>query len=387
MERERSTADTVFPQDRAGLRAPSQEQCWAALWARDGAMDGRFYYSVRTTGVYCRPSCPARRPRPEHVRFHATCVDAEQAGFRPCRRCRPDGPSEVERQAANMVRICRLIEQADHVPPLSELAAHAKLSPSHFHRIFTSVVGLTPRGYAAAQRAKRLRQELERGRSVTAAMYDAGFESSGRFYAAAPALLGMAPSQYRAGGAQTELWFAVGDCSLGAVLVAQSHRGVCAILLGDEPERLVRDLQVRFPRARLIGGDAGFERVVSYVVGCVESPARGLSLPLDIRGTAFQQQVWTALQQISVGTTATYREIARRIGRPASVRAVGQACGANPLAVAIPCHRVVRQDGDLAGYRWGIARKRALLAREKELSGQVDQSWSASLEQTMDDHP
>ena len=367
MGQRRPTTAPFPPTGQAGVQALSWERCWAALLARDRAMDGQFYYSVRTTGVYCRPSCHSRRPRPEHVEFYATTGAAEQAGFRACRRCRPDRPFEVEPHTATIVQICRLLEQADHMPSLGELATRGGLSPSHFHRVFTSVVGLTPRGFAAAQRATRLRRELARGRPVTAAMYDAGFESSGRFYAASDALLGMTPSQFRAGGAQTELWFAAGQCSLGAIVVAQSLRGVCAILLGDDPEVLVRDLQTRFPHARLIGGDAAFERVVSIVVGFVESPERGLSLPLDIRGTVFQQQVWNALQRIPVGSTATYREIARRIGKPASVRAVGQACGANPLAVAIPCHRVVRQDGALAGYRWGVDRKRVLLAREAKL--------------------
>ncbi len=380
----RPTTNISPSAERPGPRALSWERCWAALLARDCAMDGRVYYSVRTTGVYCRPSCPSRRPRPEHVQFYASGEEAEEAGFRPCRRCRPELPSAVEPHLGSMVEICRLIEQSDHMPSLVELASRARLSPSHFHRLFTSVVGLTPRAYAAAQRAKRLRLELERGRSVTAAMFDAGFESSGRFYAVSHALLGMTPSRYRAGGTQTDLWFAVGHCSLGAIAVAQSLRGVCAILLGDDPEHLVRDLQARFPRAHLIGGDAAFERVVSIVVGFIEEPQRGLSLPLDIRGTVFQQLVWNALQRIPVGSTATYREIASRIGRPASVRAVGKACGANPLAVAIPCHRVIRQDGDLAGYRWGVERKRVLLAREAECSGQVAGSCPTSADQPPD---
>lgn len=384
MGQERSIAKTFSRADRVGVHALSWEQGWAAILARDRAMDGRVYYSVRTTGVYCRPSCPSRRPRPEHVRFHASGEDAEQAGFRPCRRCRPELSSALERHTATMEEICRLIERSHHMPSLAELAKRAQLSPSHFHRLFTSLVGLTPRAYAVGQRAKRLRVELMRGRQVTAAMYDAGFESSGRFYAASHALLGMTPSRYRAGGVQTDLWFAVGHCSLGAILVAQSLRGVCAILLGDDPELLVRDLQARFPRAHLIGGDATFERVVSIVVGFVEEPQRGLSLPLDIRGTVFQQRVWHALQRIPVGSTATYGEIARRIGRPASVRAVGQACGANPVAVAIPCHRVVRQDGDLAGYRWGVERKRVLLAREAGRSGQAAGSCSTSSDQLPD---
>lgn len=219
-------------------------------------------------------------------------------------------------------------------------------------------------GYATVHRATRVRQELERPRSVTNALYQAGFNASGPFYEASHALLGTTPSRDRAGGAQADIWFAVGDCSLGAILVARSERGVCAILLGDDPEPLTRDLHDRFPRARLIGGDAAFEGLVATVVGFVEAPGRGLNLPLDIRGTAFQQRVWQALQRIPVGSTATYADIANRLGLPKSMRAVGQACGANPLAVAIPCHRVVRQDGGLAGYRWGVERKRMLLERE-----------------------
>lgn len=340
-----------------------QDPRWAAILARDPAADGTFFYSVRTTGVYCRPSCAARRPLRENVRFHAACADAEEAGFRPCKRCRPDQPSSGDRQAA-VVAICRYVEQAEHLPSLDELAQRAKMSPSHFHRVFTSVTGLTPRGYAAAHRAARVRRELGRDRPVTEVLYQAGFNSSGRFYEVSNALLGMTPSRYRAGGAQTEIRFAVGDCSLGSILVARSERGVCAILLGDDPDALTRDLQARFPRANLTGGDAAFARLVSTVVGFVEAPRRGLNLPLDIRGTAFQQLVWQALQRIPVGSTATYTEIATRIGSPKSARAVGRACGANPLAVAIPCHRVVRQDGDLSGYRWGVARKRALLALE-----------------------
>lgn len=337
---------------------------WAAIVARDATADGTFYYSVRTTGVYCRPSCSARQPRREHVRLHETCADAEQAGFRPCRRCRPDQLPVADRQAAMVVAICRFIEQVEQVPSLDELAQRAKMSPSHVRRIFTSVTGLTPRGYATAHRAMRVRQELERTRSVTDALYQAGFNSSGRFYEASNALLGMTPSRYRAGGAQADIRFAVGDCSLGAILVARSERGVCAILLGDDPEALTRELQDRFPRANLIGGDAAFEGLVATVVGFVEAPGRGLNLPLDIRGTAFQQRVWQALQHIPVGSTVTYADIANRLGLPKSMRAVGQACGANPLAVAIPCHRVVRQDGGLAGYRWGVERKRMLLERE-----------------------
>ena len=337
---------------------------WTAVVARDSRADGKFFYAVRTTGVYCRPSCGSRRARPENLQFYATTADAERAGFRPCKRCKPDQPSLDRQHAAKVAKICRLIENAEEPPSLAELAGKAGLSAYHFHRIFKAVTGVTPRAYAAAHRAKRMRSELGRGATVTEAIYGAGYGSNGRFYETADAVLGMTPSNYRAGGANTEIRFALGECSLGSILVARSERGICAILLGDDPAALARDLQDRFPRARLIGGDREFERLVAKVVGFVEAPALGLDLPLDVRGTAFQQRVWQALRKIPAGATASYTEIAKRIGAPKSVRAVAQACAANALAVAIPCHRVVRNDGALSGYRWGVERKRALLRRE-----------------------
>lgn len=341
---------------------------WAAVVARSAEADGSFWYSVRTTGVYCRPSCSARRARPENVRFHATPEEAERAGFRPCRRCRPDRLERPGRAAAAVVAACRRIERAvaegNEVPPLAALAAEVGMSRYHFHRLFRRETGLTPREYAAAQRGRRVRSELERGASVTDAIVDAGYNSSSRFYEKAGQRLGMTPTRYRDGGTDVDIRFAVGQCSLGAILVAQSDRGICAISLGDDPEALVRELQDRFPRANLIGGDPDFERTVATVVGFVENPAQGLDLPLDIRGTVFQQRVWRALSEIPPGARASYREIAAKIGAPRASRAVAQACRLNPLAVAIPCHRVVRADGDLSGYRWGIARKAALLARE-----------------------
>lgn len=337
---------------------------WAAVVARDAAADGTFFYSVATTGVYCRPSCAARLARPENVRFHATRADAERAGFRPCKRCKPDQPPLAEQYAAKIAGICRLIAGAETAPPLAELAAHAGLSTYHFHRVFKSVTGLTPRAYADAHRSRRVRDGLERGSSVTEAIFDAGYNSSGRFYARSNGLLGMTPSRFRAGGTDTEIRFAIGECSLGSILVATSDRGICAILLGEDPDTLARDLQDRFPQAHLIGGDADFEQLVAKVVGFVEAPALGLDLPLDVRGTAFQQRVWQALRKIPAGSTASYAQIAQRIGSPKAVRAVARACAANALAVAIPCHRVVRNDGALSGYRWGVERKRALLERE-----------------------
>lgn len=339
---------------------------WGAVRARDASADGAFVYSVATTGVYCRPSCASRLARPENVAFHASPAAAERAGFRPCKRCRPGEAPLATRRASVVTELCRLIETSEVTPTLEVLARHAKASEFHVHRVFKAATGLTPRAYAAAHRAGRVRSAL-RGRedgTVTEAMYRAGYASSGRFYEESNAVLGMTPARFRAGGPGEEIRFAVGECSLGAILVARAARGVCAILLGDEPEELVHDLERRFPQARLVGGDAAFEALVARVVGLVERPELGDRLPLDIRGTAFQRRVWEALRAIRPGETVTYAELARRIGAPAAARAVGHACAANPLAVAIPCHRVVRTDGGLSGYRWGVERKRALLARE-----------------------
>jgi AraC family transcriptional regulator of adaptative response/methylated-DNA-[protein]-cysteine methyltransferase len=335
---------------------------WAAVVARDS--QATFFYSVKTTGVYCRPSCAARLARPENVQFHRTCEDAEKAGFRPCKRCKPHQASPVEEHADKIASACRLIESSETQPGLELLARHVGLSTYHFHRVFKAATGLTPKGYAAAHRSNLVRKSLNKSDTVTEAIYDAGYNSNSRFYETSNDVLGMTPSNYRAGGAQTDIRFAVGECSLGSILVAQSDRGICAILLGDDADALVRDLQDQFPKADLIGGDTGFERLVAKVIGFVEAPGRGLDLPLDVRGTAFQQRVWQTLRKIPAGSTASYTDIAKLIGAPNSVRAVAQACGANMLAVAIPCHRVVRHDGALSGYRWGAERKRALLEKE-----------------------
>jgi AraC family transcriptional regulator, regulatory protein of adaptative response / methylated-DNA-[protein]-cysteine methyltransferase len=337
---------------------------WAAVVARDPRAS--FYYSVKTTGVYCRPCCAARLARPENVQFHRTREDAERAGFRPCKRCKPDQASPAEQHSDKIASACRLIESAETPPSLESLSRHVGLSTSHFHRLFKAATGVTPKGYAAANRANLVRKSLNKSDTVTSAIYDAGYNSNGRFYETSNQILGMTPSHFRAGGTQTDIRFAVGECRLGSILVAQSGRGICAIFLGDDPNSLVRELQDQFPKANLIGGDAGFEGLVARVVGFVEAPVLGLDLPLDVRGTAFQQRVWQALRNIPAGSTASYTDVAKLIGSPNSVRAVAQACGANALAVAIPCHRVVRSDGALSGYRWGVERKRALLAKEAE---------------------
>ena len=350
--------------DEAAAPAATEATYWKALADRDPSADGLFVYSVRSTGIYCRPSCPARRARPENVAFHATCAEAEAAGFRACRRCRPDEASLAERHADAVTRACRQIESAETMPDLAGLARVAGMSPFHFHRVFSKIAGVTPAAYGDACRARRLAAALPTAGSVTEALYEAGYGAPSRFYAQAKDRLGMTPARYRTGGPETRIRVAVGACSLGAILVAATEAGICAILLGDDPDGLLGDLQDRFPKAEIIGGDPDFEALVAQVVGLVEAPARVVELPLDIGGTAFQQRVWAALRRIPPGTTATYAEIAAAIGQPGAVRAVGLACGANALAVAIPCHRVVRSDGSLSGYRWGIARKRDLLDRE-----------------------
>lgn len=339
---------------------------WAAVVARDPTADGQFVYAVKTTGVYCRPSSLSRLPKPHNVEFFDTAEQAEAAGYRASRRAGKDQSNIAAQHAKAIAIACRHIEAAEVLPALSELAQTAGLSPFHFHRIFKAATGLTPKGYATAHRSRKLRQHLANAGSVTEALYDAGFNSNSRFYESADQLLGMKPGDYRAAGKNNDIRFAVGQCSLGAILVAQSDRGVCAILLGDDPHRLVCDLQDQFRQANLLGADAGFEQLIAQVVGFVEAPAIGLDLPLDVRGTAFQERVWQALREIPLGQTASYAQIAQRIGAPTSMRAVAQACGANRLAVAIPCHRVVRSDGNLSGYRWGVERKRQLLERETQ---------------------
>lgn len=351
--------------------AVADDPRWARIVARDRRADGRLWYSVATTGVYCRPSCPSRTANPKNVTLHDTIESARATGFRACKRCNPDGPSRARETAALVLKACRIIEASEAAPSLQALAAAVDRSPGHVHRLFKAATGLTPKAYADAHRAKKLREGLASGASVTQAIYDAGFGSSGRFYERSAELLGMTPTRYRAGGAAEEIRFAVGQSRLGAVLVASSAQGVVSILLGDDPDALLRDLQDRFPKARLIGGDRGYEALVARVCGFAEDPGRGLDLPLDVRGTAFQRRVWQALRQIPVGEQLSYSELARRIGAPGAARAVAGACAANPIAVAIPCHRVVRSDGALSGYAWGVDRKAALLEREARASARA----------------
>jgi AraC family transcriptional regulator, regulatory protein of adaptative response / methylated-DNA-[protein]-cysteine methyltransferase len=354
----------IKPQHERAAYA-SDEQRWSAVQTRDVRADGQFVYGVRTTGVFCRPSSSARLPKRENVEFFDTERAAKAAGYRASQRASGDQTAVAARHTAMVAKACRLIERSQTPPNLDDLAEGIGMSPFHFHRVFKAETGLTPKGYASAFRAHKLREELgEKGATVTDAIYGAGFNSNSRFYAASNALLGMRARDYRAGGPNMQIRFAVGQCSLGAILVAQSQRGICAILLGDDPESLVRDLQDQFPKALLIGGDTRFEQLVAQVVGFIEAPSKGLNLPLDVQGTAFQERVWQVLREIPPGATVSYAQVAARIGQPKAVRAVAQACAANHLAVAIPCHRVVRRSGELSGYRWGIERKRELLDRE-----------------------
>jgi AraC family transcriptional regulator, regulatory protein of adaptative response / methylated-DNA-[protein]-cysteine methyltransferase len=340
---------------------------YAAIAARDRSQDGAWFYAVRTTGVVCKPSCGARMARRENVSFHATIADAIAAGFRPCKRCRPDlSDSDVHMEVVTAV--CRMIDDAvttrGTVPSLDALAARAGYSPFHLHRIFRATTGLTPRAYGAAARARLLRARLDASRTVSEAIHDAGYTSSSRFYEHSTDRLGMTPSRARSRGLGETVRYAISATSLGAILVGATAKGVCSIQLGDDPHSLRSEFEARFSGATLVADDPAFASVVDTVIAFVESPKASLDLPLDIRGTAFQERVWAALSQITPGLTSTYADVAKAIGSPKAVRAVAAACAANELAIAIPCHRVVRSGGALSGYRWGVKRKAVLLQRE-----------------------
>lgn len=358
------TAKTPHGQERA--RAVLEDPRWADVLARNRGADGTFVYAVRTTGVYCRPSCGARTARPENVEFHATPAAAERAGFRACKRCNPAAAAADSARAALIAGLCRHLEQAETPPTLAQLSAQAGLSAWHLQRLFKAATGLSPAAYARAARARRLRAELGRADSITSAIYAAGYNSGSRYYAEADRTLGMTASDFRRGSAGRHIGYAIGRCWLGQVLVAQSARGLCAVLLGDEAGALERELRDLFPRATLEPAGAEFDALVAQVVALVEAPRLALDLPLDLQGTAFQRRVWQALADIRPGTHISYGELARRLGAPNAVRAVAGACAANRLAVLIPCHRVLGADGSLTGYRWGLARKQALLEREAE---------------------
>lgn len=340
---------------------------WRAVCERDRRADGKFVYAVVTTKIYCRPSCSSRRPRRENVQFFKEVGSAGAAGFRACLRCTPSGPSQQQRQAALIASVCRRIDRSLETPSLEELADEVGLSPFYLHRLFKRLTGMTPRGYAAARKADRVKCELSAGQDVTQAIYAAGYGSSSRFYESARGRLGMSPKSYRSGGQSERIRFVIRQCSLGYILVAATERGICDIRLGGEPQLLAKELGDRFSKAELEDGGPSLETTVQAVVAHIEKPQdTAADLPLDIRGTAFQQRVWEALKQVPTGSTATYAEIAEQIGQPSATRAVAQACGANKIAVLIPCHRVIRSNGGDGGYRWGVERKRRLLDREAE---------------------
>lgn len=339
------------------------EHRWQAVLERRADADDRFVFAVVTTGIFCRPSCRARHALRENVRFFTDAEMAQQAGFRPCKRCQPDRPADEHSLAQKITAACGLLEQETPIT-LEALAQRVGLSPYHLHRQFKAVTGMTPKAWQQAARAKRLRSALPHSATVTDAVLAAGFPDTGSYYRKADETLGMTARQYRQGGEGAAIRYALTHCELGRCLVAESDRGICAILLADCESLLTAELHTMFPHAQLMQDDAEFSARVAEVVATIEHPGRPLPLPLDMRGTAFQMQVWQALQAIPAGETASYRAVATAIGKPQAIRAVASACAANRLAIVIPCHRVVRTDGLLSGYRWGAARKAQLLARE-----------------------
>lgn len=350
------------------VQAIRDEDRWAAVLAKDAQRDGEFLFAVKTTGIYCRPSCPARPARRENVEFFDTAAQAVEAGYRACKRCKPDGASPEQQRQALVLQACQAIERnldlGETGLSLDDLAAQVGLSPHHFHRLFKAATGLTPGQYRKAVQARRVTAALKEASSVTEAIYGAGFSSSGRFYEEAGASLGMSPSSFRQGAAGERIRHTVEHSPLGMMLVAATGRGVCAIEFADDKSALEERLKARFPKAVFEPGDEAFRRWVAQILAYLDLPKGSLDLPLDVQGTAFQRRVWQALQDIPSGQTLSYSELAQRLGQPKAVRAVASACANNAIAVAIPCHRVVRTGGQLGGYRWGLARKAALLRRE-----------------------
>ncbi len=342
---------------------------WRAVEARDTAFDGAFVYAVASTGIYCRPSCPSRRPGRARVTFFEAPEAAEHAGFRSCRRCLPRAVPAPDARVEAVRGACRFIEAHDEGPPtLAVLAAHVGLSRYHLQRTFKRIVGVTPRQYADARRLGRLKTMLKAGDRVTGALYEAGYGSSSRLYERAPSQLGMTPATYRRGGKGATIGFAVAPCPLGRVLVAATQRGVSAVYLGDDEAALEAALRREYPAAEITRDEAGLGRWVAALIEHLDGRRPHLDLPLDVRATGFQRQVWEALQAIPYGATRSYGEVARTIGRPTAARAVARACASNPVSVVVPCHRVVPASGGFGGYRWGTERKRALLAKERAVA-------------------
>jgi AraC family transcriptional regulator of adaptative response/methylated-DNA-[protein]-cysteine methyltransferase len=344
----------------------NQEHCWAAVVAHDAGQDGRFFYSVKTTGVYCRPGCASRQPLRKNVAFYETREEAEAAGFRACKRCRPNEGSPADRHVAAVERACALIRGSDSLPTLAELAEAAHVSPFHFHRVFKQVTGTTPREWGRAYRLGRFADRLESGDGIAEATYAAGFSASSRVYEAAPAGLGMTPAARQHGGRGETIRYTVVKTPVGCAIVAATGRGICMTALGDDRAALEGELRRRFPAALIWPADSELAEWAERIVRFVTIPASQPDLPLDISGTAFQARVWRALQKIPPGQTRSYSDIAAALGQPRAVRAVAAACAANKVALLVPCHRVVGKGGALTGYRWGVERKRELIARERE---------------------
>jgi len=342
----------------------SEAACWQAVLNRDASAVGHFYYGVLTTGVFCLPSCGARTPLRTNVAFFKSPAQAKSAGLRPCKRCKPDQETRVP-HAKVIAAACRWLEEAEQEPSLKDLAECYGMSPYHFHRVFKRLTGVTPKGYARSHRGQRIGQALQSQPSVTDAIYEAGYQASSRFYAEAPSRLGMAPKRFKAGGTDSVIRHTIAKTDLGLLLIAATEKGLCMIHFGESEALLRQALQNRFPRATYVAADPEFDAWVGNLLAAVaRGQAPSAALPLDIRGTAFQHQVWQALREIPIGNTASYAEVASAIGKPRAVRAVANACASNDLAIAIPCHRVVRKDGNHGGYRWGEDRKAAILSKE-----------------------
>ena len=342
----------------------TDEARWTALEKRDREADGFFYYGVTSTSIVCRPGCSSRLPLRSNVVFFNTCQDALNQGFRPCKRCKPEKNNVAAARADLVIQACRHIEQAENPPTLMDLAERAGLSSSHFHRLFKKIVGVTPKQYTITHQVERFRNNILSGHSVTEAIYQSGFSSSSRAYEKSNSRLGMKPGDLKKGGAAIAIKYGISRCFLGWVIVAASNRGICCIEFGDSPDEVIQLMHQRFPKARLINADEGFNSLINEIVGFIKQPNKDFQIPLDIQGTVFQQKVWAILREIKPGRTKSYSDIAKQLGNPQAVRAVARACAANKLAVVIPCHRVIAKDGRISGYRWGVDRKKLLLENE-----------------------
>ncbi|WP_392481912.1 bifunctional DNA-binding transcriptional regulator/O6-methylguanine-DNA methyltransferase Ada [Nostoc sp. C110] len=344
-----------------------EETLWKAVLNRDPTIDGKFFYGVRSTGIYCRPICPSRRPNRNQVCFFQSIQEAQSAGFRPCKRCQPQFETVSNPAKAKVLAVCRYIEaQSDRIPTLSELCSQVEMSPSYLQKLFKQIIGVSPFQYADALRTQRLKQRLQSGEEIAHAVYDTGYGSSSQIYEKAPNQLGMTPKIYQQAGKTISIVYAIAPCPLGYLLVATTDKGICAVKLGDEADKLEHILNQEFHQAHIIRDDHIHKEWIQGILDLIAGDETQLDLPLDIRGTAFQKQVWQVLQKIPYSETRTYTDIAHDIAKPQAVRAVGNACGANPIAVIIPCHRVLRSDGSLGGYRWGIERKQKLLVQESK---------------------